>query len=253
MKDWMRFYELGLDNRMTGIFVGSTIHKEQLRAAGFKAPIHVVSLPLDLQDVLKTAPDIRIKKNNVIYTSRLDKEKNPYFLLEVANEFLTQNKDWNFILTTSGTNFRSSVKGVVEDLENYAKQNKRFVLKKNLTKQEYYYELSEAKIQFNCSLQDYVSWTALEADAFRCNLVYPNFRSFEEMYHLKNKYTPFSINSAVKALNKSKDKNDKNKVELAILSDWGRRLEAHIVSNDYDGAELNIWHEYEYIKRIIND
>ena len=252
MKDWMRFYELGLDNRMTGIFVGSTIHKEQLREAGFKAPIHVVSLPLDLEDVEKTAPDIRIKKNNVIYTSRLDKEKNPYFLLEVANEFLTQNKDWNFILTTSGTNFRSSVKGAVEDLENYAKQNKRFVLKKNLTKQEYYYELKEAKIQFNCSLQDYVSWTALEADAFMCSLVYPNFRSFKEMYHIKNKYKPFSVDSAVSVLNKAKDKKYKYCKELAYLSDWGRKLEAHIVSNDYDGAELNIWHEYKYIKRIID-
>jgi hypothetical protein len=141
---------------------------------------------------------------------------------------------------------------VVEDLENYAKQNKRFVLKKNLTKQEYYYELKEAKIQFNCSLQDYVSWTALEADAFMCSLVYPNFRSFKEMYHIKNKYKPFSVDSAVSVLNKAKDKKYKYCKELAYLSDWGRKLEAHIVSNDYDGAELNIWHEYEYIKRIID-
>jgi hypothetical protein len=35
-----------LDKRMTGIFVGSTIHRDQLREAGFEAPIHVVSLPL---------------------------------------------------------------------------------------------------------------------------------------------------------------------------------------------------------------
>jgi hypothetical protein len=73
------------------------------------------------------------------------------------------------------------------------------------------------------------------------------------MYFIKNKYKPFSIDSAVNALNRSKNKNDKNKVELAILSDWGRRLEAHIVSKDYNGAELNIWHEYEYVKKIIND
>ena len=35
MRDWMRPYELGLDKRLTGIFVGSSIHKEQLRQAGF--------------------------------------------------------------------------------------------------------------------------------------------------------------------------------------------------------------------------
>lgn len=252
MKDWMRYYELGLDKRMTGIFVGSTIHKEQLRQAGFTAPIHVVSLPLDLQDVLKTAPDDKIKQNNVIYTSRLDKEKNPYFLLEVAKRFLRENQDWKFILTTSGTNFRSSVPGAVEDLENYAKKDKRFILKKNLSKEEYYYELKQAKIQFNCSLQDYVSWTSLEADAFQCNLVYPDFRSFKEMYFIENKYKPFNIDSAIEALNKSINSNDNNKVELALLSDWGRKLEAYIVSNDYNGSELNIWHEYEYIKKLIN-
>jgi glycosyltransferase involved in cell wall biosynthesis len=252
MKNWMRYYELGLDKRMTGIFVGSTIHKEQLRQAGFVAPIHVVSLPLDLQDVLKTAPDDKIKQNNVIYTSRLDKEKNPYFLLEVAKRFLRENQDWKFILTTSGTNFRSNVLGAVEDLENYAKKDKRFILKKNLSKEEYYYELKQAKIQFNCSLQDYVSWTSLEADAFQCNLVYPDFRSFKEMYFIENKYKPFNIDSAIEALNKSINSNDNNKVELALLSDLGRKLEAYIVSNDYNGSELNIWHEYEYIKKLIN-
>jgi hypothetical protein len=46
-------YELGLDKRMTGIFVGSTtVHKQQLREAGFNAPIHVVSLPIHKQATL---------------------------------------------------------------------------------------------------------------------------------------------------------------------------------------------------------
>ena len=84
-----------------------------------------------------------------------------------------------------------------------------------------------------------------------CNLVYPDFRSFKEMYQLKNKYKPFSVDSAVDSLNKAKNKKNKYCKELAYLSDWGRKLEAHIVSNDYDGAELNIWHEYEYVRQII--
>ena len=52
MRTWMRGFELGLDKRMTGIFVGSSIHKEQLRAAGFEAPIHVVSLPIHKEKTL---------------------------------------------------------------------------------------------------------------------------------------------------------------------------------------------------------
>lgn len=250
MKDWMRFYELGLDKRMTGIFVGSTIHKTQLRDAGFNTPIHVVSLPLDYQDVIKTAPKEVAKENTVIYTSRLDKEKNPYFLLEVAKRFLKENLNWNFILTTSGSNFRSNLPNVVDDLYKLSKSEPRFILKKNLTKEEYYYELKKSKIQFNCALQDYVSWTSLEADAFDCVLVYPNFRSFKEIYHITNKYKSFDINNAIKVLNKATKKTN-TKSLLSKQADIGRQLEGWIVANNYKGSELNIWHEEEYIKNLL--
>lgn len=250
MKDWMRFYELGLDKRMSGIFVGSTIHKMQLREAGFNAPIHVVSLPLDYQDVIKTAPKKVVKQNTIIYTSRLDKEKNPYFLLAVAERFLKENPDWNFIVTTSGTRFRSNLPYVTDALYKLSKQQPRFILKQNLTKEEYYYELKRAKIQFNCSLQDYVSWTSLEADAFRCVLVYPDFRSFKEMYGIPYKYTAFDIDNALEVL-KMATQGDNYISALSQMSDLGRRLEGWIVANDYQDSELNIWHEKQYIENLI--
>ena len=250
MKEWMRPYELGLDKRMSGIFVGSTIHRSQLREAGFNSPIHVVSLPIDYEDVKATAPKEYPKENTVIHTSRLDREKNPYFLLEVAKKFLNENPKWTFKITTSGSEFRSSVNGVVNDLYEYAKKEPRFILLKNITKQEYYYELKKAKIQFNCGLQDYVSWTSLEADVFNCVLVYPNFRSFKEMYHITHKYMPFSIDSALETLNNATTKVNKGS-HLAKLSDVGRRLEGHIVFNCYKETEFNIWHELEYIKNLL--
>lgn len=250
MKDWMRLYELGLDKKMTAIFVGSTIHKQQLREAGFQSPIHVVSLPLDYQDVSETINHSAAKENTVIHTSRLDKEKNPFFLLKVAQRFLKENKDWKFVITTSGNEFKSNLPNVINELKKYAKQEPRFLLLNNLTKEQYYQELSKAKIQFNCGLQDYVSWTSLEADVFNCNLVYPNFRSFKEIYHIKHKYEPFNIESALKYL-KTASKEDSKESELAKLSDIGRRLEAWIVSTNYQGAELNIWHEKEYIKQLL--
>lgn len=250
MKDWMRLYELGLDKKMTAIFVGSTIHKQQLREAGFQSPIHVVSLPLDYQDVSETINHAGAKENTVIHTSRLDKEKNPFFLLKVAQRFLKENKDWRFVITTSGNEFKSNLPNVINELKKYAKQEPRFVLLNNLTKEQYYQELSKAKIQFNCGLQDYVSWTSLEADTFNCNLVYPNFRSFKEIYHIKHKYEPFNTESALEQL-KIASKEDSKESELAKLSDIGRKLEAWIVSTNYQGAELNIWHEKEYIKQLL--
>ena len=253
MKDWMRPFELGIDKRMSGIFVGSTIHKEQLRQAGFTAPIHVVSLPLHLQDVLDTAPEKVARKNNVIFTSRFDKEKNPYFLMKVIKNFLEENKDWTFTITTSGTSIRSNLKGVAEDFYALAELEPRFKIKTGLTKEDYYYELKSSKIQFNCSLQDYVSWTALEANAFGCVLVYPDFRCFTEMHDITFKYYAFDTASAGFVLNQATDNYKILDKGLAQRADLGRRLEAFIVCTDYTGPELNVWHEQEYITKLLTN
>ena len=252
MKEWMRPFELGLDKRMAGIFVGSTIHKEQLRAAGFQAPIHVVSLPLHLQNVLDTAPEELIKENFVVFTSRFDKEKNPWFLMEVIKTFLKENPDWTFIITTSGASVRSNLEGVPAEFETLAELEPRFKIRTGLTKAEYYTLLKTAKIQFNCSLQDYVSWTALEANAFNCTLVYPHFRSFTEINEIEFKYAAFNIRSACTALSKA-TASTATDTGLAQRADLGRRLEAFIVCTDYTGPDLNVWHEQEYITRLLTN
>ena len=179
MREWMRGFELGLDKRMTGIFVGSTIHKDQLRQAGFEAPIHIVSLPLHLELTRAKLPDYNInkrKKNVVVYSSRLDKEKNPFFMMAVAEKYLNEFPALEWHVTTSGKEFKSMLPGVLDALNELAERNPRFKLLNNLTKEEYYRELAEAKIQFNCSLQDYVSWTVLESTAFGCDIVFPKFQ-----------------------------------------------------------------------------
>jgi glycosyltransferase involved in cell wall biosynthesis len=184
MRNWMRGFELGLDKRMTGIFVGSTIHRDQLRAAGFEAPIHVVSLPLHKQLTEAKLPGYRKnewpKKPVVVYSSRLDKEKNPFFMMQVAEEFLKQNENWEWHVTTSGKSFKSMLPGVIEAMNELADRQPRFKLLSNLTKEQYYTELADAKIQFNSSLQDYVSWTVLESTTFGCDVIFPDFRSFPE-------------------------------------------------------------------------
>jgi len=253
MAPWMRPFELGIDAKHSGIFVGSTIHREQLRASGFKAPIHVMSLPFGRKQALQDAPKINDhykKKNQVVFTSRFDKEKNPYFMMEVAKDFLARNKSWNWVVTTSGSDFRSSMVGVVKDMKSFAKSNPRFVLKSGLTKEEYYGELMKSKIQFNSSLQDYVSWTLIESTLFDCDVVYPNFRSFPEILHKKEMYKPFNLKSAVKLLNK-KAKKQKTHQSISKISDMGRRAEAYIVINDLKG-EYNIWHEFDLFNKLIN-
>ena len=250
MRDWMRHYELGLDKRMSGIFVGSTIHKQQLRDAGFDAPIHVVSLPIHKDATLTKLPAGNYKKKKVIvYSSRLDKEKNPFFMMKVAETFLSYRPDYKWHVTTSGKEFRSMVPGVIDELKALAKRQPRFKLLSGLTKQEYYSELATCKIQFNSSLQDYVSWTAIEATAFGADIVYPFFRSFPEFITPKRMYKAFDVKDALETI------EDAIEVPMAHphivdRSDLGRRTEAFIVANDFD-KELNVWHEKEYIEALI--
>ena len=252
MRHWMRGFELGLDKRMTGIFVGSTIHREQLRQAGFEAPIHVVSLPIHKELTEAKIKDMvpERKPCNVIYSSRLDKEKNPFFMLAVAEQFLKELPAAEWHVTTSGKEFKSMMPGVLDAMEELAIRQPRFKLLNNLTKEEYYTELANARIQFNCALQDYVSWTVLEATTFGCDLVYPNFRSFPEFIPPNRLYTAFNVNSAVIRLQEVITKGDPQ-YNITYLSDLGRQVEGYIVANGID-HEINIWHESEYCKQLLN-
>jgi glycosyltransferase involved in cell wall biosynthesis len=257
MRSWMRGFELGLDKRMTGIFVGSSIHKEQLRAAGFKAPIHVVSLPIHKEATLNKLPNysdamahgIVKKKDTIVYSSRLDKEKNPFFMLKVAEEFLSQKPDFEWHVTTSGKEFRSMLPGVIDAMYKLAEKQPRFKLLNGLTKEEYYLELATCRIQFNTSLQDYVSWTVIEATAFGADIVYPNFRSFPEFIDSDRMYKPFDVQSAIDTIHDVLDA-PKTHYDIVDTSDLGRQMEGYIIANDYD-KEICVWHEREYCKHLL--
>jgi hypothetical protein len=252
MAYWMRHYELGLDQRMTGIFVGSTVHKDQLRAAGFKAPIHVMSLPIHKQATLDVLPgwETLPKKNVIVFSSRFDKEKNPYFMMAIAEKFLNANPDYEWHVTSSGKEIRSMIPGVVDDMYALAKRQPRFKILKGLTKQEYYTELATCKVQFNTSLQDYVSWTVIESTAFGADVVFPDFRSFPECIPSDRLYKPFDVQDAFDVLQKTLG-SLRTHDEISSRSDLGRQVEGYIIANDFD-KEICIWHEAEYCKALID-
>lgn len=253
MKEWMRPFELGIDNihKTGGIFVGSTIHREQLRQANFKSPIHVLSLPLDKREVVHDICSVE-KKKQIVYSSRMNTEKNPLFMIETAKRFLELNKDYVWICTTSSPKFRSDSDLILTELYKFASKNNRFILKENLSKEEYYTILNESEIQFNSALQDYVSWTMLEAVSFGCKLVYPNFRSFPECILEKEYlYNSFNVEDSLSTLQKVINmdlSNFQNKV--LDISNLGRLFESHIMYNDVK-KEFNIWTDYETMKKMI--
>lgn len=259
MRSWMRSYELGLAKRLNGMIVGSTMHRDLLRQDGFECPIHVMSMPVDDSEIRNKIPNwqekvTQPKKNVVMFSSRLDKEKNPYFMLEVAKQFLAKNLDFEWHITTSGKVLRSMIPGVIDDFRAYAKIEPRFKLLENLSKEEYYNELSSNLIIFNSSLQDWVSFTLVEGTAFGIDIVYPNFRGFPENVPNNRLYTAFDVESAIKTLESTiLDYEEKKSIKdygIVERSNLGRLTEAWIICNN-PNFELNIWHEAEYCKKLI--
>lgn len=250
MRDWMRPIELGYARAMRGLFVASSIHKEQLQLAGVTTPIHVVSLPYDHKTAGKkyAVPGGDMAKlDQVIYSSRIDSEKQPEFMVEVAGKFLAERPDWKWVVTTSAAKLRSyNNPRAVTLLRQMAKRNKRFIIKEGLTKQQYHDELAVSRIQFNCSLQDYVSWTLIEAAHHCCMPVYPNFRSFPEALPPYCLYKAFNPISALSRLRQAADMRTFESIRASChdqvieSTSRGRQMIANRITAA-DTGEVNVW------------
>lgn len=232
MRSWMRPIELGFAAAHAGIFVASTILKNQLQEAGVTCPIHVTSLPIDPVEVQSYAPR-RPKERLVVFTSRLHAEKRPWFMLTAASEFLDAHPDWAWYVTTScatpeaATNLPAFLDACAELTR---KTSGRFRIIAGLSKTGYYQVLAKAAIQFNCSLQDYVAWTYLEAAVHGCDVCYPDFRSFPECVPADRRYDTDSVGSAVALLDRI-IAAPREHPEAAGIGNVGRHLIPAIVIN----------------------
>lgn len=169
------------------IFVANSLLKTCLVADGVvpRENVHVVGLPFDSSEVRSRYPGpIDQKENRVVFSSRLDDEKNPMFFLKLV-EFIKNGKfagvdpATEFVICTSHKTIRSNNPEVVIRARKMA-ENGLLRIAENLSVEDYYRELAHAKVQFNCAYQDWVSFTLLEAVTLGCVPVYPFFRSFPE-------------------------------------------------------------------------
>ena len=118
-----------------------------------------------------------------------------------------------------------------------------------MTKEEYYIELATCKVQFNSSLQDYVSWTVIESTAFGADIVFPDFRSFPEFIDQDRLYKPFDVQSAVDTIWDAIN-DPRTHYDIGKVSNLGRQMEGYIIANDFD-KEINVWHEKEYCESLL--
>ena len=209
MKRWMRHIEKGYAEILTGIFVANTMLKD-LVVEGFDvdpSKVHVTGLLFDANEVKSRISQVRsseTKRNRVIFSSRCDAEKNPRFFIELAERFRLIDPSLEFVICSGRSRDRLTSDPQIKEQLAYAEASLfNFRIKASLTKNEYYRELANAKIQFNCADQDWVSYTLLEAVCAGCFPVYPNTRSFPETLPLKYLYTHKNIESAIDLILKS--------------------------------------------------
>jgi glycosyltransferase involved in cell wall biosynthesis len=202
MRNWMRHFEKGIGSILDGIFVTSKILKDLCLEAGVgnNDNLFIAGLPYNSKCVmLQYFPEkLPEKKRQVVFSSRLDWEKNPLFFLQVAAMVKEIDPSINFVFTTSSSEIRSNDPQIKAIFDSVAPS--LVEVRKNQSKQDYYNTLLESTVQFNCAYQDFVSWTLLEALTCRCNPVYPFFRSFPEVLPYNFMYTPENVEDAARLI-----------------------------------------------------
>ena len=206
MRHWMRFFEKGIAATLDGIFVCGPCLRDLVVFGGIapKEKVYITGHPFCSQEVRERMPStnsfIISRKPHVIFCSRWDSEKNPQFFIEVAKRVIRNKPNAHFIICTSSEHIRSNDINNIEILRDaILEYPNQIILKENLSKEEYYIELCQAKIQMNTANQDFVAITLLEASVAGCYPVYPYFRSFPETfrYDPQYMYKHLDLNDAV--------------------------------------------------------
>jgi len=223
MRDWMRPYEEMLYATASGVICASTIHRELMEIARLPTHhVHVLGLPYDEVDVrarlvgsLKAHGD---RPRRVVYASRLDREKQPWFFLDVVDAVHRTMPEVEFVVCTGSTNPRSNDPESLMRLRQYAECG-RIRLAAGLTKADYYRIVADSRVQLNTARQDFISYTAIEASTFGTPTLAPAFRSFPEC--LRNRasqlYAPWSVEEASEKLKRLLVDGD-DPAEVSVLS-----------------------------------
>ena len=183
---WMRDIERSHGKRIHQVFVADDQLNELLVAGGLPAQnVYTVGLPFDSRSILDVhyglgqrpfwLPEQKARK--VVFSSRLDHEKQPLQFCQMAQRFKETGDSTEFVICSGSSEIRSNDPWTAKTIQKLATAGV-ITLKLGLTKNQYYEELASARVQFNSALQDWVSFTLLEAITFGCWPIYPMYRSF---------------------------------------------------------------------------
>ena len=190
-----------------------------MKIANWKAPIYNVSgLAFDKTEVRLRVGQLKEwseRDQRVVFAARFDQEKQPDFFMDIAEQLAPTGIEFALV---QGGPLRSNNQKYVDRARNL---ETRGLLKiyENQKKNDYYEILNSSKVMFNCALQDWTSNTVSEADALNCNVLFPAYRSFPEIFancH-ERMYVPWSKDDAINKLQKLLVQPHK---DMGKISDW---------------------------------
>ena len=221
MSKWMSLYE-EMCNEIPNVVILASNEEmvANMRIANWKAPIYNISgLSFGKEEVqgrVEQKPFIE-RKQRVVFGARWDQEKQPQFFMDMAQKFREKHPDVEFVICQGGP-LRSNNDYYVKEAK-YLEKEGVLTIHENLKKNEYYKILADSRVLFNCALQDWTSNTVSEADALGCNVLFPAYRSFPEVFandHTRL-YVPWSQEDAMAKLELLLSKPSPS---MGQISDW---------------------------------
>ena len=221
MSKWMSLYEQMCNEIPNVVILASNEEMvANMRIANWKAPIYNISgLSFGKEEVqsrVEQKPFME-RKNRVVFGARWDQEKQPQFFMDMITKFKQKHPETEFAICQGGP-LRSNNEYYVKEAQYLAKQG-LLTIHENLKKNEYYEILADSRVLFNCALQDWTSNTVSEADALGCNVLFPAYRSFPEVFandHTRL-YVPWSQEDAMAKLELLLSKPSPS---MGQISDW---------------------------------
>lgn len=240
MRRWMRPIERGYGKGYDYIFVCSPILKRLCVKAGVgtERNVHVVGLPYNSARLVEQSKAMGVRRparkdRSVIFSSRFDDEKDPMFFLDLVESL--PEVSFRLVNPRKGRPI-SSNREVVSRLETVlSRKGSNLELVDTSDKARYYEALSRAKVQFNCAIQDWVSWTLLEAVTFGCLPLYPRWKDF-----------PSELRNDGRFLYRRKDLGDARRKLLALLDMDASSVDLEHVVKKHDAS----WEKFAKIMKL---
>jgi hypothetical protein len=228
MSRWMSLYEAMCNEFATGILASNEEMVAHMRIANWRAPIYNISgLAFDKEEVQERVGLIKPfdeRKMRVVFAARWDQEKQPDFYMDLAEQYADTNVEFAVL---QGGPLRSNNPKYIDRANKLARKGVLRVYE-NLQKNEYYNILNDSRVLFNCALQDWTSNTVSEADALGCNVLFPAYRSFPEIFANDHQrlYVPWSLKDAADKLDLLLSRPHPN---MSKISDWtGATIDRYI-------------------------